>query len=128
MQTGMITRIAKALALVLGLSISLAARAEPPASTQEEINHLLGYIEKSGCEFYRNGIWYKSSTAQTHLRSKYENLARMALINATEDFIEKAATKSSVSGRPYEVKCGSRAPVSSSLWLSEVLAQFRAVP
>lgn len=124
----MAAKIAKELAVVLGLSIALAARAEPSAITQKEIEHLLGYIEDSGCEFYRNGLWYKSTNAQAHLRNKYEYLARLDLINATEDFIAKAATKSSVTGQPYEVRCSGPAPVSSNQWLSDELARYRALP
>jgi hypothetical protein len=123
-----ITSIFRALALVVGLSVSSAALAEPSAITQREIEHLLGYIEESGCAFYRNGIRYESKTAQAHLRRKYEYLTALRVIDATEDFIAKAATKSSVSGQPYEVSCGGHVPTSSNQWLSDVLAQFRAIP
>ena len=115
-------------ALVLGLFISPATPAEPSVNTQKEIERLLRYTEASGCEFYRNRIWYKSQTAQTHLRSKYEYLARRNLINAAEDFISMVATKSSVTGDPYEVRCSSRAPVASNRWLSDVLANLRTQP
>jgi hypothetical protein len=123
-----ITLNVRAWALVLGLSIPPAAPAEPSVNTQREIELLLRYTEASGCEFYRNGIWYRSQTAQAHLRSKYEYLAALHLINATEDFIATAAAKSSVSGQLYEVRCEGRAPISSSQWLSDVLARIRAVP
>ena len=95
---------------------------------QREIGQLLEYIAESGCEFNRNGSWHKSSAAQAHLRSKYEYLARRNLINAAEDFISMVATKSSVTGDPYEVRCSSRAPVASNRWLSDVLANLRTQP
>ena len=44
---------------------------------------------------------------------KYDYLVAHDLIATTEDFIERAATKSSVRGQPYEVKCGSGAAVTS---------------
>ena len=62
------------LALIVALSILPAARAAPPPAAQIEINHLLGLIEQSGCEFFRNGTWYDAQRAQAHLRAKYDVL------------------------------------------------------
>jgi Family of unknown function (DUF5329) len=112
--------------LVLGLTLLSAARGAVPMFAQTEINYLLGFIENSGCEFYRNGSWYDSKKAQTHLRDKYELLAARDQINTAEDFIEKAATKSSLSGRPYRVRCRGEDAVSSNPWLRDVLARYRA--
>jgi hypothetical protein len=64
--------------------------------------------------------------AQSHLRSKYEHLAGRNVINVAEDFISLAASKSSVSGYPYEVRCENRAPIASGRWLNEALTRFRA--
>jgi hypothetical protein len=92
---------------------------------QTEINYLLGFVESSGCEFYRNGSWYDSKSAQAHLRYKYEMLAAADRITTAEDFIEKAATKSSLSGRPYQVRCGGGEAVTSNQWLRDVLTRYR---
>jgi hypothetical protein len=86
---------------------------------------LLGYIEGSGCEFYRNGTWHDSKTAQAHLRDKYKYLVARNLINTTEDFIELAATESSFSSQPYEVRCNRGATVTTNQWLRDELARFR---
>lgn len=102
------------------------AQAEPPPTVQIEVNFLLGYIEGSGCEFYRNGTWYDSRTAQAHLRDKYNYLVARNLINTTEDFIDRAATESSFSGKAYEVRCHGGATVTSRQWLRDELARFRA--
>jgi len=112
--------------LMLALSLLPSARADPSAIAQTEINYLLGYIEASGCEFYRNGSWHDSKMAEAHLRNKYEYLADRNLINFAEDFIEKAATKSSLSGRPYEIRCGGGEAVVSNQWLLKELAHYRA--
>lgn len=101
------------------------ARAEPPTNVQIEVNFLLGYIEGSRCLFYRNGTWHDSMTAQAHLRDKYNYLVAGNLINTTEDFIERAATESSLSGQPYVVKCNGVTTVTSSQWLRDELARFR---
>ena len=111
--------------LMLGLLLMPLARAEPPASVQMEVNFLLGQVEGSGCEFYRNGTWNDSKTAQAHLRDKYKYLAARNLINTTEDFIERAATASSFSGQAYEVRCNGGATVKSKQWLRDELARFR---
>jgi hypothetical protein len=79
----------------------------------------------NGDQLYRNGSWYDSKRAQAHLRGKYEMLAAADRINTAEDFIEKAATKSSLSGRPYQVKCRGSEAVTSNQWLRDVLARYR---
>lgn len=111
------------LALVFGLLLVHVARAE--SAVQIEVSFLLGYLEKSGCEFYRNGTWYDSIAARAHLYDKYQYLLARNLINTTEDFIEKAATKSSLSGQPYQVRCQGGAVMTSKQWLGDALANFR---
>jgi len=116
---------ASRLLLMLGLSWIPVAHAETPIAVQVEVDFLLGYIEGSGCRFYRNGTWYEAKAAQAHLRDKYSYLAARGLINNADDFIVKAATKSSFTGQPYEVKCGGGATVTSNQWLRAELARFR---
>jgi hypothetical protein len=113
------------LGLVLALCCWPARSAPPPEIAQTEINYLLGFIEQSGCQFYRNGSWYDSKRAQAHLRDKYNYMVARDLIKTAEDFIEQAATKSSLSGIAYALKCSSAPVVASSLWLREVLARYR---
>ncbi len=118
-------RLTKVSVLMLLLLLVPVARAEPPISVKIEVNFLLGYVEGSGCEFYRNGTWHDSKMAQAHLRDKYNYLVARNLINTTEDFIERAATKSSFTGKAYEVRCGGGATMTSNQWLSVELARFR---
>jgi len=113
------------LGLALGLALLPVARAAPAAIAQTEINYLLGFIGRSGCEFYRNGSWYDSKRAQTHLRHKYEMLAAKGQIDTAEDFIEKAATQSGLSGQPYQVRCRGGEAVTSNQWLRDALARYR---
>jgi len=110
--------------LLLGLLMLSIVRAEPSTEVQVEIDFLLGYIQGSKCEFYRNGTWHDPIAAQAHLRDKYE-LARNR-INTAEEFIERVASQSSISGQPYEVKCNGGPVVASRTWLREELARFRA--
>ena len=111
--------------LMWTLCLSSLARAEPPTQVQIEVNYLLGYMEGSGCEFLRNGTWHNSQAAQTHLRDKYKYLVARNVINTTEQFIDEAATQSSLSGQPYAVRCNGGANVTSRQWLRDRLARFR---
>jgi Family of unknown function (DUF5329) len=102
-----------------------AAHAAPPTGAQVEISFLLGYIEGSGCEFYRNGTWNNSRAAQAHLRDKYRYLAEKNQIETAEQFIDKAATESSLSGQAYMVRCNGGAALTSRQWLRDELARLR---
>lgn len=111
--------------LIVGCCLVPVALAEPAINVQIEVNFLLGYVDGSGCEFYRNGTWHDSKMAQEHLRDKYRYLSARNQIITTEDFIEKVATKSSFTGRAYKVLCGKGAIVSSNQWLRAELVRFR---
>jgi hypothetical protein len=116
-----------ALVLALGLAGGTDAHAQSQDVVQQEIGHLLRYIRDSGCDFRRNGSWTSDSkAAEAHVRSKYDYLRRMGWIETTKDFIDHAATKSSLSGEPYEIRCGGNQPVPSNVWLSEELSRYRA--
>lgn len=111
--------------LLMGVLWMPVARAEPPTAVQIEVSFLLGYLEGSGCEFYRNFIWHDAKAAQGHLRDKYKWLVARNMINTTEDFIDRAASESSISGLPYQVRCVGVAPVSSKQWLRDELVRLR---
>src|SRR4051812_43550087 len=92
--------------LLAAAMLGLPARADTPVPVQNEVNYLLGYIAGSGCEFYRNGTWYDSQKAHAHLRGKYKYLVGKNMADTTEHFIERAASESSFSGTPYQIRCG----------------------
>ncbi|HSQ04393.1 MAG TPA: DUF5329 domain-containing protein [Burkholderiales bacterium] len=119
-------RWSKVLVLGLALVIAPAARADLPAPVQQEIDHLIRYIGDSGCAFERNGTWSNAKAAQSHVRSKYDFLVKLGMIDTAQDFIDKAATQSSLSGQPYEVRCGRDSTTPTSFWLSSELARYRA--
>ena len=101
-------------------------RAGPPAIAQTEINYLLRFVETSGCEFYRNGSWFDAAKAREHLRQKYQLLSQGNQITSAEDFIEQAATKSSLSGQAYKVRCRGGEAVTTNQWLRAALAALRS--
>ncbi len=75
--------------------------------------------------FYRNGTWSDAHAAEAHLREKYSFLAATDRISTTTDFIEKVATKSSLSGEDYVVRCKAQTAVASGPWLVRTLERHR---
>lgn len=114
-----------AVSVALLLSSTLA-HAAPTSAAQAEIAHLVGYLKASGCSFNRNGSWYEAGKAAQHLDRKYEYLVKRDLVTSSEDFIARAASESSISGKPYQVRCGNETPVASAAWLKTELAKYRA--
>ena len=95
-------------------------------STQLEVQYLFKALENSGCIFNRNGSWYSAAEASAHLQKKYKYLADRNYISTTESFIDNAATKSSFSGKAYEVKCNEAKPIESKQWFITTLKSYRA--
>ena len=102
----------------------IAAPAEP-SQTETEIVHLLDFVEQSDCQFNRNDNWYNGKQARLHLENKYDFLVMRGVIGKAEDSIAKAASKSSLSGRPYRIRCVDEKTVSSAQWLTGELQRFR---
>lgn len=112
--------------LAFGLLTGLAHASPTPAPIRVEIDALLARLQSSGCQFDRNGSWYSASDAKDHILRKLEYIEGKSGIQSTEQFIELAASKSSSSGKPYHVKCGTDAAVESQQWLSKQLMLIRA--
>jgi hypothetical protein len=98
---------------------------EPNVVAKNEIAHLFDYLRNSNCEFNRNDSWYKAEKAVAHLNMKYKYLLTFGLISSAEEFIEKAATRSSRSGKPYLVRCGTGRIVTINFWFKEELTKYR---
>jgi hypothetical protein len=110
----------------IALVLMAAAHAAPTPAAKAEIEYLLSAVASSDCRFYRNGTWYDAKSAAAHLRGKYDTLAARGLIGDAADFIDQAATKSSMSGRDYAIKCEGIAEISSRQWLTNLLVAYRA--
>jgi hypothetical protein len=89
------------------------------------INHLLEYVEDSNCVFIRNDREYDSRNAAKHLKEKYDYF--MSSIKTPEDFIELAGSKSSVSGKPYWVRCTGQSPTLTVNWLMKELSDYKTL-
>lgn len=118
----------KILLFMFALTLSaLTQAAELSETTKVEILHLFSHLENSGCQFNRNGTWYAPNEAVAHIKKKYDYLLKKDLLTTTESFIEKAATESSMSGKPYEVRCEGQAAVQSSIWFNAELQKYRTL-
>jgi len=114
------------LVLLLGLASATAVAANLAPIVLAEIDGLLARLESSRCEFNRNGTWYSAAEAKSHLQRKLRYLEDHDLVNSAEQFIERGASGSSMSGKPYLVRCGDGAPVESGAWLRAQLKSLRA--
>ncbi|MEE4245862.1 MAG: DUF5329 domain-containing protein [Kangiellaceae bacterium] len=97
--------------------------AEPGAATAAEIAHLLAYVNKSNCQYERNGDFHNAQEAVEHISDKYEYYEDD--IKTAEDFIEYSATKSVLSGKYYRIHCPTQQPVKSADWLLDELKRYR---
>jgi hypothetical protein len=86
------------------------------------INHLLKYVEESKCTFIRNDKAFDAKEAARHIKTKYESF--ISDIKTPEDFIDLAASKSMLSGRPYFVRCADSSQLSAD-WLKRELFNYR---
>jgi len=112
------TMFHRALIAVALLFLAVGARAD----TTGEINTLLDFVANSGCQFTRNGTTYGPAEARDHIAMKYDYVR--SHVKSAEDFIEYAATRSSMSGRAYTVECAGKVTPSGE-WLRAELARIR---
>ena len=111
--------------LALALLFALCAPATSSAAeTEAEIEFLLAAVGNSGCTFIRNGKRHEAENAEDHLRMKYKRGKRYA--STTELFIERLASASSMSKKPYYIECPGNAAVPTGDWLTEKLTEYRS--
>jgi hypothetical protein len=90
------------LALLLGFMAS-SVMAKAPLSETQKIESLITSIETlKGAVFIRNGSEYSSEQAAHHLRMKWDKAG--SSVKTAQDFIEKCASKSSMSGEKYQIR------------------------
>ena len=110
---------------LLYIIILLALPGFAAADTAEtEIEYLLNSIGDSSCTFIRNGKRHEAAAAEDHLRMKYRRGKRHA--PTTELFIERLASASSMSKKPYMIECSEKQALPTGDWLSDRLAEYRA--
>ncbi len=113
----------RVIAAIVLLIILLLAGAHAD-DTLAEIEYLLSSLGSSDCTFVRNGKRYSAHDAEAHLRMKYRRGKRYA--STGEKFIERLASESSVSNKPYYMECDNEERVPSGDWLIQRLNEYRA--
>ncbi|WP_439102046.1 DUF5329 domain-containing protein [Congregibacter sp.] len=104
-------------------SFSAELRADPATPADREITYLINSVEESGCLFMRNGDEHQATDAADHLRLKYRRGKRYA--KSADQFIERLASESSWTGKPYFINCPGSPSVTSRDWLSDELERYR---
>jgi hypothetical protein len=112
-------------ALILLLALVPGARSAAPSVAQTESRYLIAFVKDSGCAFYRNGTEYDAGRAASHLQDKFAAVEMTGEITTAEVFIEKVATRSNLTGRPYEVSCSGQARIAVAQWLRDALVRYR---
>ena len=113
-------------ALAAACLAAAPAHAAPQAATAIEIDGLFSALLTSGCEFNRNGNWHSAKQASQHLQGKYDYLLKKNLLPSTEAFIDRAASQSSLSSKPFLVRCPGQPEINSKQWFTKQLEQIRA--
>lgn len=117
--------LAAFLLLTTGIACTTVAHADLDAAGQREVQALLDFVGHSHCTFIRNGKAYDAEAARSHLEYKFNYLLERHRVNSAEEFIQRAGTESSFSGKPYRVNCGGNERPSAE-WLMQELHRLRA--
>lgn len=105
-------------------TLALGASAEPPAHERELINKLINFVEsRHDTKFVRNGKEYSCDEAATFLRRKMDAMG--GDIHTAHEFVERIASKSSMSGKPYHVKFDDGRSVPASRFLGDELKRLK---
>jgi len=94
------------------------------STANEEIDFLIRMIGNSNFTFIRNGKDYTAKEGAAHMREKLRSAGYR--VKTSEEFIEKIATRSSLSGEPYILKTPEGKKISTGHWLTEMLVEYRS--
>ena len=93
---------------IIGLALFVLASTylfsqQPTLTETQKTDHLIAYVASlDGAVFIRNGSEHSAKAAAEHLQMKREKAGTR--ITTAIDFIEKIAAKSSISGKPYQIR------------------------
>jgi len=99
--------------------------AAPGETARREIAALIGALDGSTCRFQRNGSWHDAAEARAHLQRKYDYLLKKDKVDTAEQFIERAASQSSMSGKPYRIACPGQPEQTAAAWFGARLQALR---
>ncbi len=109
--------------LWIGLSQSILVSAQTNTESKK-IEFLLHEVEQlKGAKFWRNGSSYPPRQAAEHLRMKWGKAG--SAVKTAKDFIEKIASKSSLSGKPYEIEFDNGTKTETRAFLFKKLGEWK---
>lgn len=119
-------RLRNALFAVMAIMTQSALARGETATTSGEIEHLMTFIQSSGYEFNRNGIWYPASSAHEHILKKLNYIRDRMTIPSAEYFIQEAASRSGMGDRVmYQIRCNNSPVQECRGWLLGELNKSR---
>ena len=109
--------------LFLGLAFVAVIGAQIPATEKQMIELLIEQVAQlKETKFVRNGSAYSAQTAATFLRRKWQ--ANDAAVRTARDFIDKVASFSGTSGKPYLIRMMDGTEVKSRDFLLAALSRL----
>ena len=110
---------------VAATSCAFGALAAPPPHEQSRIDKLIRFVEtRKDMKFIRNGTEYSCAEAAKFLRGKMDMMGEG--VSTAREFIERIGTKSSMSGKPYQVKFADGKLMPAAQFLSDELKRMEA--
>ena len=114
-------------AAALGSMASGVALAAPPPMEQARIDRLIHHVElQNGLVFIRNGREYSCEQAAKFLRGKMESMGTG--VSTAREFIERIATRSSTSGKPYQIRLANGTLLPAGQYLIDKIKRIESQP
>ena len=119
--------LAKPNVQVPGTHLPRPGVAHAQLSEAQKIQALIHSVETlQGAVFIRNGTEYDAAKAASHLRMKLDYAGKK--VRTAEQFIDKLATGSSMTGKPYKIRFADGRTVESAVFFHEQLRKLEATP
>jgi len=109
--------------MVLLLTAPVSAAAQQSEDLDTTIQHLITYVRESDVTFERNISRHDSVEAAAHIEKKYQHFRDE--IHTPEQFIERCATASLVTGKQYLITDSQGDEIPAGEWLNTELARYR---
>ena len=115
--------LAIATLLLVAAALRAPAQATGALTEDEKIERLIRSIaDLKDATFIRNGDEHTAAEAAGHLRTKWQRGKKH--VKTADDFIEKIASKSSISGKPYTIRFKDGKEVESGTYLRDELKKL----
>ncbi|MHC4549632.1 MAG: DUF5329 family protein [Planctomycetota bacterium] len=99
----------------------LEFREAGPPTERERIVALIAAVTAADVTFLRNDVEHDAAAAAAHLRGKWKRAGGREL--TADQFIDRIASRSSTTGRPYRIRRKDGTVLDAGAWLREQLAR-----